>query len=242
MPRKSSETVGAQEIINVPNHVAIIMDGNGRWARRRGLPRIAGHRAGTDNIRPILEACVEFGVKVLTVYAFSTENWGRPQDEVRGLMRLLGEVIDREVSRLHANGVRLRHIGRLQDLPPELMRGVREGVELTKDNTTITLNVAISYGGRQEIVDAVKQIVVNGVEPEKIDESLISSYLYTADQPDPDLIIRTGGEMRLSNFLIWQSAYSEYYSTPVCWPDFNTEELRKALLAYSQRERRFGKV
>lgn len=242
MAKTDREAADLREITKIPNHVAIIMDGNGRWARRRGLPRIAGHRAGTDNIRPILESCVNFGIKVLTIYAFSTENWGRPQDEVKGLMRLLGEVIKREVARLHANGVCLRHIGRLEDLPPDLMQGIREAVELTRDNTVITLNVAISYGGRQEIVDAIKRMIADGVDPQTIDEALVSSYLYTAGQSDPDLIIRTGGEMRLSNFLIWQSAYAEYYSSPVCWPDFDTEELRKALLAYSQRERRFGKV
>lgn len=236
------QIAGADEITKVPEHIAIIMDGNGRWAQRRGLPRIAGHRAGTDNIRPILETCVNYGVKVLTVYAFSTENWGRPYDEVKGLMRILGQVIKRETNRLHERGVRLRHIGRIEDLPPDLTKGIRRAVELTRDNTLITLNVALSYGGRQEIVDAVRRIVSDGVDSRAIDEALITRYLYTYDMPDPDLIIRTAGEMRLSNFLIWQSAYAEYYSTPVYWPDFNAAELQQALLAYNQRERRFGKV
>ncbi len=235
--------IGSLEgITKVPPHVAIIMDGNGRWAQRRGLPRIAGHRAGTDNIRPILESCVDYGIKILTVYAFSTENWSRPLDEVRGLMGILGEVIKRETKALHKKGVRLRHIGRLEDLPPGLVRGIQHAVELTRNNEAVTLNVALNYGGRREIVDAVRRIVSDGVDPQRIDEELVSKYLYTGDQPDPDLIIRTGGEMRLSNFLIWQSAYAEYYSTPVYWPDFDVDQLRLALLAYSQRQRRFGKV
>jgi undecaprenyl diphosphate synthase len=227
---------------NIPTHVAIIMDGNGRWARQRGLPRLAGHRAGVENIRPILEACVDFGIKILTIYAFSTENWGRPPEEVEGLLQILYEVIENETEQLHANGVRVNHLGRLDRLPPALQEAIRRAVERTRHNTRITLNVAFNYGGRAEILDAVRRLLQDGVDPAAVDEALFSRYLYTAGQPDPDLIIRTGGEMRLSNFLIWQAAYAEYYSTPTYWPDFSREDLYQALLVYSQRERRFGKV
>ena len=226
----------------IPYHVAIIMDGNGRWARRRGLPRIAGHRAGTENLRKIIRACVEFGIKILTIYAFSTENWGRPRSEVDGLMNILESVIDRELGELHANGVQLRHLGRLEGLAEHLQRKVRQAVAMTRNNDRLILNVAFNYGGRAEIVDAVRKIIADGIPPEQVDETLISFYLYTAGLPDPDLIIRTSGEMRLSNFLIWQGAYSEYYSTPTLWPDFDKEELRKALFDYAGRERRFGLV
>lgn len=218
------------------------MDGNGRWANSRGLPRLAGHKAGTENIRTILKACVDYGIEVLTIYAFSTENWGRPKEEVRGLMRILEQVINRETKQLVAEGVRLQHLGRLDELPDRLGSSIRRSTEATKGNTKITLNVAFNYGGRQEIVDAARRIVADKVDPSMIDENLFSRYLYTTGQPDPDLIIRTGGEMRLSNYLIWQSAYAEYYSTPVYWPDFDKQELEKALLTYGQRERRFGKV
>ncbi len=228
------------QLDKAPYHLAIIMDGNGRWARSRGLPRLAGHQAGTENIRRILEACVEHGIKILTLYAFSTENWGRPSAEVRGLMRILEQTIDRELSELHRNGVQLRHIGRLEGIAEGLKQKVRGAIELTKHNDRIILNVAFNYGGRAEIVDAVQRIVENGVEPDRLDEDLFSQYLYTAGLPDPDLIIRTAGELRISNFLIWQSAYAEYYATPTYWPDFNQEELEEALLEYSRRDRRFG--
>ena len=226
----------------VPTHVAIIMDGNGRWAKERGLPRVAGHRAGTENIRRILEACVEFGVKILTIYAFSTENWGRPEDEVKSLMRLFGEVFDRETHMLDKQGVRLQHVGSLEGLSKKLKERTLKAVDLTKHNDRLVLNVAFNYGGRSEIVDAVRRIVADGLSPNEITEDVLSAYLYTAGQPDPDLIIRTAGEMRLSNFLTWQSAYSEYYSTPVYWPAFDKDEFYKALLAYSQRDRRYGLV
>lgn len=226
----------------VPRHVAIIMDGNGRWAKARGLPRLAGHRAGTENIRPILEASVEFGIEILTIWAFSTENWRRPEEEVKGLLRILQEMIRRELQELHRQGVQLRHIGRLDRLPKRLQKQVLDAVELTKNNRRITLNVAFDYGGRAEIVQAVQRIIRDGIPAEQVDEALISSYLYTAGQPDPDLIIRTSGEMRTSGFMMWQSAYAEYYITPVFWPDFNREELYKALVAYSQRDRRFGGI
>jgi undecaprenyl diphosphate synthase len=218
------------------------MDGNGRWARERGLPRVAGHRAGTENLRRVLPACTEFGIEILTIYAFSTENWGRPAAEVRGLMNILETMIDRELDELLANGVQLRHLGRLEGLAPALQRKVRQAIELTRQNDRLILNVALNYGGRDEIVQAVRRIVAAGIPAEQIDEVLLSYYLYTAGLPDPDLVVRTSGEMRLSNFLIWQAAYAEYYTTPVYWPDFDKEELRKALLHYSQRERRFGLV
>lgn len=235
-------TEGYEPLTRVPTHVAIIMDGNGRWAKAHGLPRVAGHRAGTENIRRVLEACVDFGVKILTLYAFSTENWSRPQEEVDHLMRLFSEVIDRETRRLKAQGVQIRHIGSLERIPEHLQNKMLSAIEQTKENDRIILNVALNYGGRQEIVHAIRRMMADGLTPEQVTEEVVSSYLYTAGLPDPDLIIRTAGEMRLSNFLIWQSAYAEYYSTPVYWPDFDREELYKALVAYSQRERRYGRV
>ena len=228
------------KLTKLPQHVAIIMDGNGRWARERGLPRLAGHRAGTENIRRVLEGCVEYGVKILTLWAFSTENWGRPEKEVRGLMRLLRETIKRELQELHKQGVQLWHTGRLDRLSPSLQKQVREAIELTKDNDRIILNVAFDYGGRAEILAAVRRIIQNGVTPEQLDEALFGQYLYTAGLPDPDLIIRTSGEFRVSNFMIWQGAYAEYCITPTYWPAFDKEELYQALSDYSQRERRFG--
>ncbi len=226
----------------VPVHVAIIMDGNGRWAQARGLPRLAGHRAGTENLRRIIDASIEFGIQYLTVYAFSTENWGRPKDEVEGLMNILEEVIDTEVPRLHEKGVQVRHIGALDGLRPELQRKIRESEELTRNNRRLVLGVAFNYGGRAEIVHAVRRILAEGLRPEEVDETVFARYLYTAGMPDPDLVIRTSGEQRISNFLLWQAAYAEWYFTPVYWPDFDREELRKALEEYSRRERRFGRV
>jgi undecaprenyl diphosphate synthase len=226
----------------VPRHVGIIMDGNGRWARARGLPRAAGHRAGTENLRQVLRAAVEFGIQVLTIYAFSTENWGRPEGEVKALLAILERVIDRELAELHQEGVQLRHVGRLDRLPSKLRRKVLDAIELTKDNERLILNVAFDYGGRAELVSAIQHIIADGVSAEQIDESLVSRYLYTAGLPDPDLIIRTSGEMRVSNFLIWQGAYAEFYVPSVLWPDFGKDELYKALVSYNQRERRFGLV
>ncbi|MDP2976120.1 MAG: polyprenyl diphosphate synthase, partial [Anaerolineales bacterium] len=218
----------------VPAHVAIIMDGNGRWALSRGLPRLAGHRAGTENLRRIIRACVEFGVKYLTIYAFSTENWGRPRDEIEGLMNILEDVIDRELVELHKEGVQLRHIGRLERLAPNIQEKVLEAIELTKNNQRLVLNVAFNYGGRDEIICAISKMLKDGVRPEEVNEALVGRYLFTAGVPDPDLIIRTSGELRISNFLIWQAAYSEWYVTPIYWPDFNKEEFRKALEAFTQ--------
>ncbi|MBI5348579.1 MAG: isoprenyl transferase [Chloroflexi bacterium] len=225
---------------NAPYHVAIIMDGNGRWAKQRGLPRVAGHRAGTDNLRRVLESCGELGIKMLTIYAFSTENWRRPEEEVKGLMGIFEDVIDRELPEFHEKGVRLRHIGKLDGLKPVFADKVRKAIELTKHNDKLILNIAFNYGGRAEIVEAVKTLIAKGVKANDITEEMISAHLYTADVPDPDLIIRTSGEMRVSNFLIWQGAYSEYYLAPVYWPDFDKEQMRLALEEYAKRHRRFG--
>ncbi len=240
MAATKTAALPVKKILPLPNHVAIIMDGNGRWAAKRGLPRLAGHRAGTDNVHRIVECFDRYQVKYLTLYAFSTENWRRPGIEVSGLLRILAQMIDRETKALHEKNVRISHLGRLDDLPPELQGKVHKALELTGNNTGMTLSIAFDYGGRAEILDAVRHIIKDRVPSEDITESLFSSYLYTADVPEPDLLIRTGGEMRVSNFLIWQAAYSEFYSTPVLWPDFDEKEIEKALVAYSRRERRFG--
>ncbi len=224
----------------LPRHVAVIMDGNGRWARSRGLPRLAGHRAGTEALRRLIEGCVEYGIPYVTIYAFSTENWMRPAHEVRGLMYLLEEVIERQLDELDENGVRLRHIGWLDNVPNHIAEKIQEAVRQTKDNRRLTVNVAFNYGSRMEIVRAVRRIAADGIAPSDIDHDTFEAYLETAGLPDPDLVIRTSGEMRLSNFLLWQVAYSEIYCTSTLWPDFDREDLRKALIDYSQRERRFG--
>ncbi len=240
MAETKTAALSMKKISPLPNHVAIIMDGNGRWAAKRGLPRLVGHRAGTDNVRRVVEGFDRHQVKYLTLYAFSTENWRRPGVEVSGLLRLLAGMIDRETKALHEKNVRLSHLGRLDELSPELQDQVHKALELTKNNTGMKLSIAFDYGGRAEILEAVRRIVKDRVPSEDITESLFSSYLYTVDVPEPDLIIRTGGEMRMSNFLIWQAAYSEFYSTPTLWPDFGDKEIEKALVAYSRRERRFG--
>ena len=237
-----AETPAAIPLEKVPQHVAMIMDGNGRWALQRGLPRLAGHKAGTENLRRVIRASVEFGVKYLTIYAFSTENWGRPPEEVKGLMYILEDVIDRELNELHKEGVQLRHIGRLERLAPSLQEKVLDAIDVTKSNDRLVLNIAFNYGGRDEIVQAIQRMMKDGVPPEKVTDELVGKYLYTAGVPDPDLIIRTSGELRVSNFLIWQAAYSEWYITPTFWPDFSKEEYRQALESFSQRDRRFGKV
>jgi len=235
-------TPGSDEthIAPLPTHVAIIMDGNARWAGQRHLSRLEGHRVGTENIRRVVETFAEYQVKYLTLYAFSTENWLRPKVEVRGLMQILNRVIKRETKALHEKGVRLRHLGRLDRLSERLQREIRRSIELTKDNTRMTLSIAFDYGGRAEIIEAVGSIVREGLPADMVDENLFGRYLYSNGLPDPDLIIRTAGEMRLSNFLLWQSAYAELYFTPVPWPEFDEEEIRKALLAYSKRQRKFG--
>ena len=235
--------VGAQAQTNghhIPVHVAIIMDGNGRWAKRRGLPRIEGHRAGTRNVRRILEALEKHTVPYATLFAFSTENWNRPSTEVQAIMAILEETIQRETPTLVEKNVRFRYLGRTDRLSPQLRHAITQVLELTQNNTGLTLSVALDYGGRDEIVQAVRQIVRDGIPPEQIDAQMLQRYLYTRDVPDPDLIVRTGGEQRLSNFLVWQSVYSEYYSSQACWPDFDEAELAKALRAFSQRKRRFG--
>jgi len=226
----------------VPRHVAIIMDGNGRWATRRGLSRVAGHEHGTENIRRITTAAGELGIEYLTLWAFSTENWNRPAEEIDGIMRILGEAIERETAELHRQGAQLRHIGSLDGLSPELQQAVRDAIALTRNNNRLVLTLAFNYGGRQEIVRAVQRMIADGLRTDQISEATIGRYLYTADLPDPDLIIRTSGEYRTSNFLIWQAAYAEYYFTPVLWPDFGPEHLREAVADFGHRERRFGGV
>jgi len=225
-----------------PIHIAIIMDGNGRWAAARGMPRLEGHRAGTENLRQIIRASVEFGVKYLTLYAFSTENWGRPKEEVNGLLTILESVIDRELKELQAEGVRIVHVGRLEAMPKKVREKVRHSMDITQNNDTLILNIAWNYGGRDEILYAIQQIIKSGIAADAVTEDVITQHLFTSGCPDPDLIIRTSGEMRVSNFLIWQSAYSEWYFTPTLWPDFNKEELKKAIEEYSHRKRRFGKL
>lgn len=231
-----------ENFTKVPQHIAVIMDGNGRWARARGLPRVAGHRAGTENLRRVITSCVEFGVKYLTFFAFSTENWGRPQEEVRGLMIILADVIDKELAELHQEGVQLRHIGHLDRLDANVRQKILHAIDLTKNNDRLILNLAFNYGGRDEIICAIRQIITDGVKADEVTEELFSRYLFTAGTPDPDLIIRTSGEMRFSNFLIWQAAYAEWYVTPTLWPDFDREELRQAIQVYGQRDRRFGRL
>jgi len=229
-----------EKTVLLPNHVAIIMDGNGRWAEQHGLPRLEGHRAGVENIRPIIEYFNEQQIKYATLYAFSTENWERPEEEVAGLLDLLEKAIDREVPELHKRGVRISHLGRFEELPPNTQLAINKALKLTKNNTRMTFSFAFNYGGRIEILDAVRHIIADSVPPETIDENLFNRYLYTADLPDVDLLIRTGGELRTSNFMMWQTAYSEYYFTDTLWPDFTKKEAKKALIAYSRRQRRFG--
>ena len=230
----------AQSFARVPQHIAIIMDGNGRWAKARGLPRLAGHRAGTENLRTIIKAGVDFGIQYLTFYAFSTENWSRPKSEVEGLMKIMADVFDREAAELHKEGARLIHIGHLDGLPPVLQDKVRNAVEMTSGNTRINIVLAFNYGGRDEIVHAIKRMLRDNVRPDKVDQDLVSEYLFTAGIPDPDLVIRTSGEQRTSNFLTWQTVYSEWYFPKVYWPDFNKEELAKAIVEFNNRDRRFG--
>ena len=225
-----------------PRHVAIIMDGNGRWASQRRRPRADGHRAGTENVRSVISRLVERGVLYATLFAFSTENWSRPGEEISALLAILQEVIRSEAQELHRNGVRILHIGRLDRLPDKLSREIVNAVELTRDNDRLTLTIAFDYGGRADIVSAIKSIVADGVPPDDIDDRLIARHLSTGSTPDPDLVIRTGGEFRISNFLLWQSAYAEFYSTPVQWPDFDGDEVDRALDAYRHRQRRFGGV
>ena len=232
----------SKQIDPLPQHVAIIMDGNGRWAQKRGLPRLEGHKQGATAARHAIETFIEHKIAYLTLYAFSTENWKRPEEEIKGLFRLLQENIDDGLKVAREKNVKLRHLGKLDGLPGKIRDKITQALELTKNNTGMTLCLAFNYGSRDEIVEAARSIVRSGIKVDKINEALLIKYLYTADIPDPDLLIRTGGEMRLSNFLIWQSAYAEIYFTPVLWPDFDKAEIAKALTAYSQRQRRFGNI
>ena len=230
------------EASKIPTHVAIIMDGNGRWAKKRGLPRLAGHRVGVDCIQGVLNTLGTKGVKYVTLYAFSTENWNRPATEVEGILEIMFDALREQTQALHENNVQIKHIGKVDKLNPALREAVAYAQNLTCDNTGVTLNVAFDYGGRDEILEAVKQVIRDQVPAEDIDEELFSKYLFTSHSPDPDLIIRTGGELRISNFLLWQSAYSEYYHTTTLWPDLDSTELERVLEAFSNRERRFGRI
>jgi len=229
-----------KQVNPLPNHVAIVPDGNGRWAQQCGLPRLEGHRAGAENMWTIVKYLNEYPIKCVTLYGFSTENWTRPIDEIQGLFQILEDFINQKAPEVHKRGIKLRHIGNIKELPMQLQQAINRAVELTKDNNRVTLNVAFNYGGRAEIINAVRCLIADGIPPEKVDEKLFANYLYTVGLPDVDLLIRTANELRLSNFLIWQSAYSEFYSTDVLWPDFGKEDIDEALRAYSQRQRRFG--
>lgn len=233
-------------IEKVPSHIAVIMDGNGRWAKQKGAMRIFGHRNAIKAVRDVTEGCAELGVKYLTLYAFSTENWNRPKHEVNALMQLLISTIRKETATLTKNNIKLETIGNTSDLPDRCIKELNEAKEITKNNTTMTLILALSYSGKSEIVEMVKKVsskVKNGeIDPESIDDSLISDNLYTAGIPDPELMIRTSGEIRLSNFLLWQLAYAEFYFTEVLWPDFRKEHLHKAIETFQSRERRYGKT
>jgi len=225
----------------LPHHIAIIMDGNGRWAEQHGLSRFEGHVAGVESARSTIRYLNnKYHIKYLTFYGFSAENWNRPEAEVGGIFRLFEGILDKEALELHKEGVKLCHIGRLEELPQGLQLVIKRALELTRNNTGMTLGFAFNYGGRTEILDAVHRIIAEGIPPQNIDEKLFSNYLYTAGLSDVDLLIRTGGELRISNFLIWQAAYSEFYFTDVLWPDFDEKEIEKALLSYRQRQRRFG--
>lgn len=237
-----TDSGGGARPVTVLRHVAIIMDGNGRWANARGLSRSEGHRAGYENLRRVVAEAAKAGVSYLTLFAFSTENWDRPNEEVSGILALAAEVIRIETEDLHRNGIRIKHVGRLDRLPGELLTQIAEAVELTRGNSGMTLGVAFDYGGRYDIVQAVQRIVEDGIDPGAVTEDLFSQYLFTSSVPDPDLIIRTGGEFRISNFLLWQSAYAEFHSSEVFWPDFDGEQLQKAFEVYTRRERRFGRV
>ena len=240
MPVESPPPQPAGDGANVPVHVAFIMDGNGRWAQKQGLPRIAGHEVGVQCIQGILETLGPKGVKFVTLYAFSTENWGRPQEEVDGIMDVFSEAVASQTQALHEKNVRIVHVGKTENMNPDLREAVAEAERLTSKNTGITLNVAFDYGGRAEILEAVRRIIKDGLSPDLIDEELFSRYLFTAHCPDPYLIIRTGGEQRISNFLLWQSAYSEIYHTPTLWPDLDAAELEQVLESFSRRRRRYG--
>ncbi|MFC1900625.1 polyprenyl diphosphate synthase [Chloroflexota bacterium] len=229
-----------KKISLLPKHIAIVPDGNGRWAELRGLPRLSGHQVGAENMHRLVDYLNEYPIKYVTLYGFSTENWSRPREEVDGLFQILAEFIENTTPDIHSKGVKLRHIGRIGELPAGLQKAINGAVELTRNNAGMTLNVAFNYGSRAEILDAVRSIMADGIKPEDIDEELFNKHLYTAGLPDVDLLIRTGDELRLSNFLIWQTTYSEYHFTKVLWPDFGKKDIDRALLSYSRRKRRFG--
>jgi undecaprenyl diphosphate synthase len=244
MPKKTSELLQQIDRRALPAHIAIIMDGNGRWARRRGLPRVAGHRAGITAVREVVEGSAELGISVLTLYAFSVENWKRPRTEVSTLMQLLKEYLNREIENIHKNNIRFRTIGRTDQLAPSVRQELEKGVVRTQNNTGMIFNVALNYGGRAEIVDAVNRLLNNGgrdlAANGGVTEKDFAQYLYTAGQPDPDLLIRTSGELRISNFLLWQIAYAEIWVTETLWPDFEKQHLYEAIIAFQKRERRYG--
>ncbi len=251
MKKKSSAPDEQIEVLlkksgEIPKHIAIIMDGNGRWAKKRGLPRVAGHKRGVDTVKEIVEACAEIGVKFLTLYTFSTENWKRPKDEVSTLMRLLLNSLRDRVNELNDNDIRLTTIGNIEALPVAVRKQLEFDIERTKNNKKMVLNLALSYSGRWELLEAIKQITDSAVQgkikSEDIDEKIVSSFLTTKDIPDPDLVIRTSGEFRVSNFLLWQIAYSEFIITETLWPDFSKFDLYDAIKIFQKRERRFGKV
>lgn len=248
--KTSKSKVNKEEIVldkeNIPKHIAIIMDGNGRWAKRRKLPRTMGHKAGVETIRRVIKEAHILGIKYLTLYAFSTENWKRPDDEVSALMKLLVEYLRNELDELNRNGVVIKVLGDINKLPSDAKKEVNEAINRTKDNTGIVLNIAFNYGGRDEILRAVKMVSEDAkkgnINIEDINEETFIKYLYTNNTPDPDLIIRPSGEQRISNFLLWQCAYSEFWYSNVCWPDFKEEHLRKAIYDYQHRDRRYGGV
>jgi len=227
---------------HLPQHVAIIMDGNGRWAKKRGLSRLIGHRQGVNTAQKTVEVFLEYKIPYLTLYAFSTENWNRPQAEIDGIFRIIEERLEKGVKFAHENGIKIRHLGKPDGLPQRLQGRVKQAIEMTQNNSRLTVSLAFNYGGRDEIVEAVRSLILSHILPQDINEKILSQHLYTAGIPDPDLIVRTGGEMRLSNFLIWQSAYAEIYFTPVLWPDFDKKEIDKAIISYSKRQRRFGRL
>jgi undecaprenyl diphosphate synthase len=228
--------------MHLPNHVAIIMDGNGRWAEKRGLPRAAGHQAGFDRIHSTVKSALDHNIKYLTIYSFSTENWNRPADEIQGIVNLLVENIDREAADLNRQNVQLRHIGRLEGLSEEVQAAIKRGSDLTKNNSRMVFSFAFNYGGRIEILDTARKLINDNILASAINEKVFSEYLYTAGIPDVDFLIRTGGELRISNFLLWQAAYAEFYFTKVLWPDFTPRQMERALTTYSRRQRRFGGV
>ena len=242
-PGSPDETLARQvNFEQLPAHVAVIMDGNGRWAAQRHLPRVEGHRAGIDSVRDVVETSARLGIGVLTLYAFSVENWKRPRAEISTLMMLLKRYIRLELGNLNKNNIRFRVIGRSDELAPDVQRELEIGISQTAANTGMLFNIALNYGGRTEIVDAARRAIVAGIPPDDLDEQRFSAFLYTAGQPDPDLLIRTSGEMRVSNFLLWQIAYAEIWVTETLWPDFRRSHLLEAVLAYQKRDRRYGGI